>query len=132
MSATVSICCSCNQQSCKKYWRSFNSYWLLTVLFLVMDFYLLFGGAIFSTVEGPHEQRQIKQVQEDRTNAMKTLTEMLLNLTNLTDEEVEDATAAIVKLGEIASKKLPAEHRLKWDYWSAFFFASTVITTIGK
>ena len=132
LSNTVSICCTCNRQSCKKFWCSFNNYWQLALALFAVMFYLVIGGAIFHAVEGPNEQRQIQQVQEDREIAMASMTEMLRNLTNLTADEVQNTTTTFINLGRIASTTIPAEQSLKWDFSSAFFFASTVITTIGE
>ena len=132
VSSTVSIFCSCDRQSCRKFWCGFNSYWRLTTLFFAVAFYLTFGGIIFSAVEGSNEQMRIQQVQKDRINAFNNLTELLMNLTNMTEEEARNATFALVILGEIASRSIPAELNPIWDYSSAFFFSSTVITTIGE
>ena len=132
VSSTVSIFCSCDRQSCRKFWCGFNSYWRLTALFFAVAFYLIFGGIIFSAVEGPSEQMRIQQAEEDRINAFNNLTDMLMSLTNLTDEEARNLTATIVVLGDIASSTIPAELNPIWDYSSAFFFSSTVITTIGE
>ena len=131
-SSTASICYSCDGPRCKTFWcKSFNIYWQLALLLLAAVIYLLVGGAIFSAVEGPHEQMQLKQTHLDRETARANLTTMVANWTNLTEEEVQDLVSSVIYLGEKASKKITPPHKIKWNFWSAVFFASTVITTVG-
>ncbi len=93
--------------------------------------YLVMGGIIFSAVEGPNERRQIEMVQEERQLAFDNITAKVMAMSNLTLEEAQNVTIAFIALGEVASKSIPAELNPIWDYSSALFFASTVITTIG-
>jgi len=46
--------------------KSFNTYWQPALLLLVAIIYLLVGGAIFSAVEEPHEQIQLKQIHLEK------------------------------------------------------------------
>ncbi len=110
---------------------TFNRYWLFLALFTAVNLYLLIGGAIFTAIEGPNERLHLLDMQENRVNAIHNVTELLMNISNLTEEELQNVTKSIIHLGGIVSKNRPEQHLL-WDYWSAFFFASTVITTIGK
>ena len=134
VSATVSICCSCSSRrpSCKKIWCGFNNYWRLLIMLLVVVFYLLLGAVIFGAVERPNERREVEQVQGNRREATKSLVEILINISNLTEEEARNITPTIIQLGKIASTTIPAEKHSRWDFWSSFFFVSTVITTIGE
>ena len=134
MSITVRICCSCshNRQTCKQFWCSFNSYWRLTALSLVVICYLLLGAVLFNVAEKSNEVIQVQQVQEGRASATNNLTDILLRINNLTEEEARNLTPIIIQLGRVASTTLDAEQSPKWDFWSAFFFASTVITTVGE
>lgn len=59
-------------------------YWRLLALFLAVALYLVFGGIIFSAVEGPNEQRQIQMVQQARQDAFDNVTEIIMNMSNLT------------------------------------------------
>ena len=132
LSSTVADCCSSDERTRKMFWcKSFNIYWQLALLLLAAVIYLLIGGAIFSAVEGPHEQMQLKQTHLDRETARANLTTMVANWTNLTEEEVQDLVSSVIHLGEKASKEIPPPHKIKWNFWSAVFFASTVITTVG-
>ena len=82
--------------------------------------------------ERPNEVMQVQQVQEGRASATENLTDILLRINNLTEEEARNLTPTIIQLGNVASTVLDAEQSPKWDFWSAFFFASTVITTVGE
>ena len=110
--------------------------------FTVVFIYLLVGGFFFNLIERPNEIREIQQAQEEReaaavlfTEQVDNFTEMIVNLTNLTEEQARSLTDTIVQ-GAIfvanTSQLLPAETNPIWDYASAVFFASTVVTTIGE
>ena len=133
ISTTVTIFCSCNKQSCCAFWcGKFNSYWRLLTLGTLVVMYLAMGALIFSLVEGPNERRQVEMVQQERAQALDELTIKVQDLTNLSQAEARNVTIAIIALGVAASRTIPAEENPIWDYSSAFFFSSTVITTIGK
>lgn len=127
-------CLWCNRKSCGRFWRSWNSYWQLLVLAVAVGIYLLVGGAIFNAVERPNELRRIQESAENQRNAIAEFTELLLNSTNLTQEEAENVTTRFLELGVVAAEaveNLRFEANPIWDYSSAVFFASTVVTTIG-
>ena len=130
--STPISCILCRRKSCKKCWCSFNHYWRLVVKFFVLFFYLLLGGAIFNAVERPNELREIEEVQKTRIESVNSLVQLLQNHTNLTEAEVKNLTTSIIALGEAASKTLLAEQSPIWDFSSAIFFVSTVVTTIGE
>ena len=88
--------------------------------------------SFYSAVERPNELKEVEQVQGNRREATKSLMEILINISNLTDEEARNITPMIIQLGKIASTTIPAEKHSRWDFWSSFFFVSTVITTIGE
>jgi len=133
ISTTVSIFCSCDKKSCRTFWcGTYNSYWRLLSLGMSVVVYLVLGGVIFSLVEGPNERRQVEMVQQERAEAFENLTSIIQDHTNLSEAEARNLTVTILALGEVASRSIPAEVNPIWDYSSAFFFSSTVITTIGE
>lgn len=127
-------CIACNKPSCHRLWRTFNNYWQLLALFFVVFFYTLIGGAIFNAVERPNELLNIQESLVARNNAINEFVDFLTNSTNLTTEEAVNVTGLFLKLGAVAAQAdatLAVEDNPIWDFASAVFFCSTVITTIG-
>lgn len=128
-------CIACNKPSCHRLWRTFNNYWQLLALFFVVFFYTLIGGAIFNAVERPNELLNIQESLVARNNAINEFVDFLTNSTNLTTEEAVNVTGMFLKLGAVAAQAdatLAVEDNPIWDFASAVFFCSTVITTIGN
>lgn len=138
-----SVACSrCDAKRCKQCCCSWNIYWKALVWLTVVILYLGFGGLFFLLAEGPNEQRMIAEVQRQREAAglafnqsRNNFIELLLNSSNLTYEVAANLTDGVftlaTRLAE-ASQEVPAEINPIWEYGPAVFFASTVITTIGK
>jgi len=74
---------------------------------------------------------QLEKIHQEGESARANLTAMVKNWTNLTDVEVQNVVLTVIDLGVKASKEILPPHKLKWNFWSAVFFASTVITTVG-
>lgn len=136
-------CFRCQKKACASCWCSFNNYWKALACFSVVFVYLLIGGAIFTAAERPNEIRSIEEAQMERVEAQEALTELrmeiistITNNTNLTMEQAENFVDDLVSASKNLSNALesvPAEVTGPiWDFASAVFFASTVITTIGK
>lgn len=128
-------CLWCNRRSCRTLWCSFNnSYWKLAGMFLAVLLYTLIGGAVFVAVERPNELQAIQEAREATNQSLAAFVEMLTNSTNLTVEEAQNLTVQFLELGRVAAEateSLAFEQNPIWDFSSALFFASTVITTIG-
>ena len=128
-------CFCCKKASCKRLCCSYNSYCCLLILFVLVLSYQLVGGALFSAVEKPNEDRSIREAQVTRNNAVADLemevasfVDRMANLTNLMREELENSTRDIVSLAHRVSETnriIPAEINPIWDYASAVFFTST-------
>lgn len=127
-------CTWCNKNSCRRLCCSFNNYCQLLSLFFAVLFFTLIGGVLFNAVERPNELRTIQESRVARNNAISDFTALLMNSTNLTEEVAVNLTVRFLELGQqaaIAAQSLTFEDNPIWDYSSAVFFASTVITTIG-
>lgn len=89
-----------------------------TLALIVCTFtYLLIGAAVFDLFESKHEESERIILNE---------TEMQLRRQyNMTDEDFELLRKTILK-----SK--PYKSGIQWKFAGAFYFALSVITTIGK
>ena len=135
-------CFCCQKKACTTCWCTFNNYWKAISCFGVILVYLMIGGAIFTAAERPSELRSIEEAQMKRMDARDALDELRLDIiytitnnTNLTTDQAEnfadDLVSAAKNLSD-ALEQVPAETNGPiWDFASAVFFASTVITTIG-
>ncbi|KAM7289679.1 potassium channel subfamily K member 4, partial [Ixodes scapularis] len=99
----------------------------LLVVFIV---YVVIGGAVFMAVEGPNEDLLRNEIMEIRRNFHEKL--VSLNHTNLTSAEI---TQLVSRLADARSKNLINEQghdtHTNWNFYNSFFFAITVVTTIG-
>ncbi|KAM9765260.1 potassium channel subfamily K member 2 isoform 1-T1 [Menidia menidia] len=101
-------------------WKTVTAIFLLVVLYLVM------GAAVFRTLEQPHESAQRLAIL---TQKLEFLSRHSCVNQNQLEELVKQVVAAI-RSGVNPAGTL-TNHSSIWDLSSAFFFAGTVITTIG-
>ncbi|XP_065793281.1 potassium channel subfamily K member 2 isoform X1 [Muntiacus reevesi] len=98
----------------------------VSTIFLVVVLYLIIGATVFKALEQPHEisQRTTIVIQKQTFISQHAC----VNSTEL-DELIQQIVAAInagiIPLGNTSNQ---ISH---WDLGSSFFFAGTVITTIG-
>ncbi|XP_035485323.2 potassium channel subfamily K member 2 [Scophthalmus maximus] len=101
-------------------WKTVTAIFLLVVLYLVM------GAAVFRSLEQPHESAQ-------RLAILSQKLEFLSRHSCVNQSQLEELVKQVVSA--IRSGVNPAgtlsNHSSLWDLNSAFFFAGTVITTIG-
>ena len=89
-----------------------------TLSLIVCTFtYLLVGAAIFDALESEHEDKQ--------KVALDTFEYMLKRKYNMSDEDFKILTTVVIK-------SVPHKAGIQWKFSGAFYFATTVLTTIGK
>uniref|UniRef100_A0A8C5GVA2 Potassium channel subfamily K member 2-like n=1 Tax=Gouania willdenowi TaxID=441366 RepID=A0A8C5GVA2_GOUWI len=98
----------------------------VTAIFLLVVLYLVTGAAVFRSLEQPHESAQ-------RLAILSQKLEFLSKHPCVNQSQLEELVKQVVSA--IRSGVNPAgtltNHSSLWDLSSAFFFAGTVITTIG-
>ena len=96
------------------------------ILVAVYIFYLAVGAAIFTAIESPYERRLFKQVRQVRD-------EFLAQHPCINDDDLERFLEHVIAVKEQGISPLGnASEQPSWSFGSSFFFAGTVITTIGK
>jgi len=97
----------------------------LIALVIVYIFYLSVGAAIFSSIEGPYEQRILSDLRKKRDD-------FLVKHPCVTDRELEAFVKHVVAAQEMGIYPLRnTSDKRSWGFGSSFFFAGTVVTTIG-
>ncbi|KAK9402986.1 potassium channel subfamily K member 9 [Crotalus adamanteus] len=79
--------------------------------------YLLVGAAVFDALESEHELREEEQLKAEETR--------LKGKYNITSDDYQ-------QLEEIIMQSEPHRAGVQWKFAGSFYFAITVITTIGK
>ncbi|KAI9542647.1 Potassium channel sub K member 2 [Dissostichus eleginoides] len=101
-------------------WKTVTAIFLLVVLYLVM------GAAVFRSLEQPHESAQRLAILTQKLEFLST--HSCVNQSQL--EELVKQVVSAIRSGVNPAGRL-TNHSSLWDLSSAFFFAGTVITTIG-
>lgn len=91
---------------------------LRTVSLIVVTFtYLLVGAAIFGYLESEHEVRQRETLE---------LIELILRRKyNISEDDFNVLTTTVIK-------SVPHKAGIQWKFSGAFYFATTVVTTVGE
>jgi potassium channel subfamily K protein len=88
-----------------------------TLSLIVFTFtYLLCGAAIFDALESEHEDKQ--------RGALEIFENMFKKKYNISDEDFKILTTVVIK-------SVPHKAGIQWKFSGAFYFATTVLTTIG-
>ncbi|XP_070971290.1 potassium channel subfamily K member 2-like [Oncorhynchus clarkii lewisi] len=101
-------------------WKTVLAIFLLVVLYLVV------GAAVFRALEQPHESAQRLAILNQKLEFLSTHT--CVNHSHL--EELVKQVVSAIRSGVNPAGTL-TNHSSLWDLSSSFFFAGTVITTIG-
>uniref|UniRef100_A0A674A683 Potassium two pore domain channel subfamily K member 2 n=2 Tax=Salmo trutta TaxID=8032 RepID=A0A674A683_SALTR len=95
-------------------------------IFLLVVFYLVVGAAVFKALEQPHESAQRLAILTQKLDFLST--HSCVNHSQL--EELVKQVVSAIRSGVNPAGTL-TNHSSLWDLSSSFFFAGTVITTIG-
>uniref|UniRef100_A0A8C6UWF4 Potassium channel domain-containing protein n=1 Tax=Neogobius melanostomus TaxID=47308 RepID=A0A8C6UWF4_9GOBI len=101
-------------------WKTVTAIFILVVLYLVM------GAVVFQALEQPHESAQRVAILTQKLEFLST--HQCVNHSEL--EELVKQIVLAMRSGVNPAGTL-SNHSSLWDVSSAFFFAGTVITTIG-
>ncbi|XP_075209725.1 LOW QUALITY PROTEIN: potassium channel subfamily K member 2 [Chanos chanos] len=95
-------------------------------LFLLVVLYLVIGATVFKVLEQPQESAQKYIIVREKL-------EFLLRHTCVNSSELEDLVKRVVSAvrAGVNPSGSPSNDTSLWDLSSSFFFAGTVITTIG-
>ncbi|KAL2083025.1 hypothetical protein ACEWY4_020798 [Coilia grayii] len=116
---------SLTSNSCVRLIQSNKSAWYFLFLVLGYIVYLIFGAVVFSSVELPYEDQRR---QELRTAKRQFLQENEC----LSEERLEEFLEKALEASNYGVSILNnASSNWNWDFTSALFFASTVLTTTG-
>ena len=89
-----------------------------TLSLIVCTFtYLLVGAAIFDALESDNEDRQ--------KEALDYVEKLLMRKYNISQEDYRILSTIVIK-------SVPHKSGIQWKFAGAFYFATTVLTTIGK
>uniref|UniRef100_A0A8C6V1V9 Potassium channel domain-containing protein n=1 Tax=Neogobius melanostomus TaxID=47308 RepID=A0A8C6V1V9_9GOBI len=102
-------------------WKTVTAIFILVVLYLVM------GAVVFQALEQPHESAQRVAILTQKLEFLST--HQCVNHSELEDLLLQQIVLAM-RSGVNPAGTL-SNHSSLWDVSSAFFFAGTVITTIG-
>lgn len=104
---------------------SFKSYAVLVGFVLLYILYLVFGALVFSIIEGPQEERLKIE--------LKTLKEQFVNQSCVNATSLENFLVRVLTANKYGVSMLRnASSASNWDFVSSLFFASTLVTTVGK
>eukprot|EP00117_Sycon_ciliatum_P033633 scpid101649/ scgid3329/ len=97
-------------------WTRRRQIWLISLVLIV---YLLIGAAVFQELESSNEVSQREEYQ-------RVLAEFI-NSTGIPPEQLANFTSSLRRLSTVANSDVE-----NWSFAPSFFFALTVVTTIGK
>ncbi|KAG9338365.1 hypothetical protein JZ751_025924 [Albula glossodonta] len=111
--------------SCARLIQNNKSTWYFLCLILVYVLYLVFGAVIFSSVELPYEdllRQELQAIKRQFLQENECISEERLD--NFLEKALEASNYGVSVLNN-------ASANWNWDFTSALFFASTVLSTTG-
>ena len=122
----------CSRESVRNCCCTWNSKWKLAVLAVTITIYMIVGGGVFVGLEGPSERDRIAEAQTNQTR-LNELRERIINNISASGMLNRTQAAALVYLiGNLSAAEATFDDSRNWEFGPAIFFASTVVTTIGK
>lgn len=116
---------SLSSNSCVRLIQSNKSTWYFFFLVLGYVLYLIFGAVVFSSVELPYEDL----LRQDLRNVKR---QFLQENECLSEERLEEFLGKALEASNYGVSVLNnATENWNWDFTSALFFASTVLSTTG-
>ncbi|KAM9014444.1 potassium channel subfamily K member 10 isoform 1-T1 [Ara ararauna] len=98
----------------------------VVAVFVVVVVYLVTGGLVFRALEQPFESRQKNTIALEKADFLREhVCVTQLELETLIQHAIDADNAGVSPIGN------SSKNSSHWDLGSAFFFAGTVITTIG-
>lgn len=101
-----------------------NARFVLLILFLVT--YILVGAMVFSAVEREKELEERNSYNDFYENFVETY---IHNGSALNESSLK---RLLEEYSYANTKGITDDHRPRWDFPGAFYFVSTVVSTIGK
>ncbi|XP_006642982.2 potassium channel subfamily K member 2 isoform X1 [Lepisosteus oculatus] len=98
----------------------------VTAIFLLVVLYLIIGATVFKALEQPHESSQKSIILAEKLEFLSK--HSCVNSSEL--EELIKQVVSAIREG-VNPSGVPPNQTSLWDLSSSFFFAGTVITTIG-
>lgn len=86
-------------------------------LIVVTSTYLLIGAAIFGSLESDHEVRQREHLE--------LIESIVKRKYNISEDDFSVLSTVVIK-------SVPHKAGIQWKFSGAFYFATTVVTTIGE
>ncbi|XP_053192658.1 potassium channel subfamily K member 2b [Scomber japonicus] len=98
----------------------------VSAIFFLVVLYLIIGATVFKALEQPHESLQKLAILEEKLKFLNTHD-------CVNSSELEDLVKQVVLAvrGGVNPSGNSSNQMSLWDFSSSFFFAGTVITTIG-
>lgn len=117
---------SLSESPCVRRLERHRSAWCFALLVLGYLLYLVFGAVVFSSVELPHED-----LLRQELSALKR--RFLHQHACLDEPQLETFLARVLQASNYGVSVLSnASGNWNWDFASALFFASTVLSTTGR
>ncbi|XP_049592353.1 potassium channel subfamily K member 1b [Syngnathus scovelli] len=110
--------------SCMQIIQTNKSTWYFVFLVLGYILYLIFGAIVFSSVELPYEAALRKDLMETKANFLR-------DHECITEESLERFVKEALDASNYGVSILNNTTNWNWDFTSALFFASTVLSTTG-
>ncbi|XP_037127697.1 potassium channel subfamily K member 1b [Syngnathus acus] len=110
--------------SCMQIIQTHKSTWYFVFLVLGYILYLIFGAIVFSSVELPYEAALRKDLMETKANFLR-------DHECITEESLERFVKEALDASNYGVSILNNTTNWNWDFTSALFFASTVLSTTG-
>lgn len=102
-----------------------KSWVVMTILVVIYVAYLLLGALVVSNIEGPYETQKRQELREFKAD-------FLLENTCVNESKLEIFLEKVLNANKYGVSLLRnATTDSNWDFASAFFFASTLVTTVG-